>query len=127
MAILPLVPGLTITISTASGPLVEYTDPYNHEDDDKTCVRYIEAQSGATFKVCWAFDNSVFPHPAYCVAARIHLDGKYAAGPLVDPADRVRYPTDFREGVENHDPWTNTWFRKKFLFAELTIGNIYRT
>ncbi|KAF2430701.1 hypothetical protein EJ08DRAFT_649487 [Tothia fuscella] len=115
-------PGLSVQILVNGVPREEHPEPNDAQADGRTtCVRYIEAVSGANFAIRVKFESRFqYRHCDFC--ASIYLDGVLAKKPLwlkTELAGVTHGSPNIRdiEGVESISG--NSWNMSKFLFADL--------
>ncbi|KAF2801159.1 hypothetical protein K505DRAFT_380938 [Melanomma pulvis-pyrius CBS 109.77] len=73
MAILPGLPGLQVEVVVGDSPLIEYDDEEEEETRAKTVSKYIEAATGAEFKVRYYFANTFLLR--HGVQVEVSVDG----------------------------------------------------
>ncbi|KAK5702231.1 hypothetical protein LTR17_022506 [Elasticomyces elasticus] len=116
----PDLPGVVVTLVVDSQDLPEYDE----DDDDNvplhTCVKYVEAVSGAEFGVAVRFDPSKLEHPDDTVATRVSFDGQ-SAGTTFYASVCTRQPRRwFIRGAICDTPQGRA--SQAMMFSELTIN-----
>ncbi|KAF2117492.1 hypothetical protein BDV96DRAFT_679298 [Lophiotrema nucula] len=114
MAIIPDIPGIEVDILVGGKELVEYADE-EEEASPKKVVRYVEATSGAHFKVKWCTTTEF--KPEYDISVQVLVDGEWKKGRFHRKSALSTGVTDTCKGS---DTYTNgQWFLQKFWFSQL--------
>ncbi|KAK5680042.1 hypothetical protein LTS10_007990 [Elasticomyces elasticus] len=117
----PDLPGVVVTLDVDSQDLPEYDDDDADHLSSHTCVKFVEAISGAEFGVAIRFNAEQLPQPNDRLSLRIHFDGRSAGGRVFD-ARQMRQPTRYtKQGViSNTDDGRVV---QAMMFSELTIND----
>lgn len=116
MAILPDQPGLKVEIYVNGSPLKEYDD--DGDLKPKTVTKYIEAVSGAQFKIKYSFHE---PFPSkHDITAKVWVDGKVLNNTLIHKRDIFHKSGYTCSGARSY--LGGKCFSSAFKFAELEIG-----
>ena len=113
-------PGLEVKLSAAGADLKEYED----ESEDTRHVsskaaHYVESVPSAEFSVTVRVDRR-YKYAANTLAVYVYLDGKHAAGRLIEMP-----PSQYNASLEisGIDACVNgQWRHRKFAFAELVTS-----
>jgi hypothetical protein len=115
MTVLDNVPGLEVTVQVNGSSLQEYNDD-DSEPAPKSVTKYIEAISGAQFRVQYEFKESFRTKNG--ILTDIYIDGKDIAG-YVLKANQL-HGAYVMSGKKERGG--NEYFQRPFTFSQLSIG-----
>ncbi|KAK3637232.1 hypothetical protein LTR56_013770 [Elasticomyces elasticus] len=116
----PDLPGVVVTLDVASQDLPEYDEDDIDNIPSRTCVKYVEAISGAEFGIAIRFDGEQLTHINDRLLLRVQFDGRSAGGRSFDTR-QMRQPTRFtKQGVVSNTG--DGRVVQAMMFSELTIN-----
>lgn len=127
MAVLPGVPGLSVTINVAGKQATEYNDP-NHQDAENPPYPasrcYIESKSAAPFEIVTTINSQYrFPRRRDTIITNVEIDGVHIGGLVSSLIPKRRKPCEVVfEGPYTPSTTPNKLTVKKLVFSPVTSG-----
>jgi hypothetical protein len=119
MAILPGAPGFKVEVLVNGSVAQEYSG--DEVADPNTTTKYIEAISGAPFRVAYSINSEhSTTYVGEGVKVRVYLDGKEVFGRLIRAQPDFDGKRRYCNGAENH--YFQKSYLERFRFSEFKIG-----
>ncbi|KAK5737366.1 hypothetical protein LTR17_006783 [Elasticomyces elasticus] len=116
----PDLPGLVVTIDVADQDLPEYDEDEADNGSSGSCVKYVEAVSGAEFGIAVRFDSTTFPLANDKISLCFYIDGQDAGRRRFDPAHIRQRNRTIKKGALNNT--AAGLVSQAMMFTELTIN-----
>ncbi|KAK4957941.1 hypothetical protein LTR10_004364 [Elasticomyces elasticus] len=116
----PNLPGLVVTIDVAEQDLPEYNEDEADDGSSGSCVKYVEAVSGAEFGIAVRFDSTTFPLVNDSISLCYYFDGQSAGKKRYHPADMRQLNRMIKKGALSNT--AAGLVSQAMMFSELTIN-----
>ncbi len=120
MAVIDSFPGLKVEIIVNESAITEYAgDGENEEDKPNTITKFVEATTGAEFRIRCEFAPS-FKFKKYAIRADAYIDGIY-----VDKWNKACEKTLMVMRGPHSCLHEGIWQKQRFAFSSLQIGTLF--